>query len=288
MGQPWGLSGPEFIGLYVVGFLVSLLLVYVVQAKLSGRGSRAAGSDVRLDAYQAAHVAGGPARVVDTAIAGLALNDQLLVARGGKLTAVSGAGATGPVEAAVYGVLNPTASRSAVLRRLRHHPAITAIGDQVRARGLLLDRSRVLPWRLVLLLPVAVWCVGLARDINGVRLHRATNNLTALLVMSAAVTVVVLLARFRTRHRPSAAGRQAVRQLRQEYEAQHVGSTAVTGTVAAPQVLGVALLGFTALTDPALRAALVTSSGSSGGDSGSSGSCGGGGCGGGGGGGCGG
>lgn len=270
MDQPWGLSGPQFTGLYIAGFVASVVVVFVVQGVLARIGSRAAGADVRLDVYQAAYVAGGPARVVDTAIAGLALRDQILVARGGRLTAVSGARAFGPVEAAVCQELNPTASRAAVVSRLRRHPVVEAIGDQMRSRGLMFERA--LPWRLVLLLPVAVWVVGLVRAVNGAHLGRPIGNLTALLLFSGIVTLIVLAARWSVRNRASAAGRFAVRRLREQHQ---------ESPVVAAQVAGVAVLGFTALADPALRSALVTSSGSSG-DSGSS--CGGGGCGGGGGG----
>jgi hypothetical protein len=39
MGQPWGLSGPQFTGLYVAVYLGTLVIVYVAQAMLSRLGS---------------------------------------------------------------------------------------------------------------------------------------------------------------------------------------------------------------------------------------------------------
>jgi len=278
MNQPWGLSGPQFTTLYIVGYLVAVVIVFAVQAVLSGTGARAtaraADAQTPLDVYQAAYLAGGPNRVVQTAVAGLALREQILVARQGRLTAVRGAMPFGPVETAVCQELTPTASRARVSSRLRRHPVVEAIGDQVRSRGLLLAGSRALMWRLVLLVPVAVWCVGLVRAINGAHLGRPIGNLTALLFASALTTVILLLARWvAAGHQPSAAGRSAVRQLRRQHRA-------VPATDIAVQVAGVAVLGFTALADPALRSALSTSTGSGSADTGG----GGGGCGGGGGG----
>ena len=275
MDQPWGISGPAFTGLYIGAYAVALVIVFVLQAAVARTGSRAAGTDVRLDVYQAAYVAGGPARVVDTAIAGLALRRQILVGRGGRLTATGGATPFGPFETAVCEQLTPTASRGAVVSRLRRHPVIESVGDQVRSHGLMFSGARTLPWRLVLLLPVAVWVVGLVRAVNGANLGRPIGNLTFLLVLTGIVTVILLLARWSTRNRASAAGRLALHRLREEHHAE-------PKAVVSAQVAGVALLGFTALADPDLRSALVASSGSSSGGDGGGSSCGGGGCGGGG------
>jgi uncharacterized protein (TIGR04222 family) len=162
------------------------------------------------------------------------------------------------------------------LSRLRRHPSVEAIGHQVRSLGLLLTSSRVLVWRLVLVLPVVVWCVGLVRVINGAHLGRPIGNLEGLLFGSGLVTVVLLLARLRGAHnQPSDAGRSAIGRLRERHRTVPAADVGM-------QVAGVAMLGFSALSDPWLRSALHTSSGS-GGDSGGAG--GGGGCGGGGGGG---
>ena len=277
MNQPWGLSGPQFTALYIVGYLAAVVLVFVVQAVLTRTGARAGDVETPLDVYQAAYLAGGPNRVVETAIAGLALREQILVARQGRLTAIHGATPFGPVEAAVCQELamTSTASRARVSSRLRRHPVLEAIAEQVRSRGLVLAPARALSWRLVLFVPVAVWCVGLVRAINGAHLGRPIGNLTSLLVVSAAVTVILLLARWRAAgHQPAAAGRSAVRRLRQQHRAAPDMDISV-------QVAGVAVLGFTALADPALRSALSPPTGSG---SDSSGDGGGGGCGGGGGG----
>ena len=72
-------------------------------------------------------------------------------------------------------------------------------------------------------------------------------------------------------------GRRELEAVREEYDAR-VADGSVLGSA---QVMGVALLGFAALTDPDLRSALVGATGSDGGGGGCGGAgCGGGGCGG--------
>ncbi|HWC82287.1 MAG TPA: TIGR04222 domain-containing membrane protein [Pseudonocardiaceae bacterium] len=280
MNQPWGLTGPEFTNLYIVGYLAAVVVVFVVQALVTRTGARPADTTTPLDVYQAAYLTGGPGRVVQTAIAGLALRQQILVARRGRLTEVHGARPNGPVEAAVCQelALVGTASQTSVVSRLRHHPSVAAVADQVRSRGLLIAPSGAMVWRLVLFVPAVVWCVGLVRAVNGANLGRPIGNLQILLLASGVATLILLLRRWpAARHRSSIAGRAAVRPLRQ----RHRGAP---GWDLDAQLAGVAVVGFSALADPALRSALITSSGSGGSDGGTG--CGGGG--GGGGGGCGG
>ncbi|MFL6144980.1 MAG: TIGR04222 domain-containing membrane protein [Labedaea sp.] len=286
MDQPWGLSGPQFVELYAVGFLAALVLMFVIQALLSRVGARGVGADVRLDVYEAAYLAGGRPRLVDTAIAGMALRDQLLVARDGRLTTVAHPGWTGPIESAVCRAVGQHTSQSAVHRRLRRDPALRAVAEQVRARGLVLAGGRGLTCWLVGLLPVAVLAVGVARVLNGMRLHRPVQTLVVLLGVSLLVMIGVLVVRHAAHRRRSPVGRAALRALDRQYR--------FTGRVNRDfELVGVAVFGYGAIADPTLRMALSTRTSSADGfseaysvDAG----CGGGssGCGGGGGGGCGG
>lgn len=160
--QPWG-----FITVYIADYVGSVAIVFVVQAVLTRNGTRAVGTETPPDVYQVAWLAGGPKRVVETAIAGLVLRERILVARSGRLTVVRGATPFGPVEAAVCQEL--LALRLTVWRvgcRLRRHRSIEAVADQVRSGGLLLVGSRALLWRLVLFVPAVVWCVGLVRALS--------------------------------------------------------------------------------------------------------------------------
>ena len=94
--------------------------------------------DTPIDVYHAAFVAGGTRRMVDVAIAHLALRNQILVSRHGQLTAVQGAQVSGSVETAVYRTLTPTASGAAVYQRLDHDPDIEAVAAAYSAD----DRNR--------------------------------------------------------------------------------------------------------------------------------------------------
>jgi uncharacterized protein (TIGR04222 family) len=123
MAQPWGLTGPEFTVIYLVGFPLSLVIVLVLQAMVSRIGSRRAGGEARLDIYEAAYVAGGPSRVLNTAVAGLALSGRILVASGGNVTVIRAGAPADPIEAAVWRFLRPSAFRMIVNQRARRDPA---------------------------------------------------------------------------------------------------------------------------------------------------------------------
>jgi uncharacterized protein (TIGR04222 family) len=282
MDQPWGVSGPEFLALYVVGFLAALAVMLGVHAVLARVGTRAR-ADERLDVYQAAYVAGGRRRLVDTAIAALALRDKVLVSRGGRLTPVEGTPPNGPVEAAVGRLLTYPMSRRAMHRKMRNDPAVLAVHHQVRSRGLVLDGTQALVWRLMVVLPVAVFVVGVARAVNGMNMDRPTDNLQMMLFFSVVVLYWVLATRLTVSRVPSAAGRAALRVLRKEHRPSSRNARRAS---VEHQLAGVAVVGYAAIFDPSLRTALSSSSASAsgGGSSGSGCGSGGGGCGGGGGG----
>ncbi|WP_448616712.1 TIGR04222 domain-containing membrane protein [Modestobacter sp. URMC 112] len=91
-----------------------------------------------LDLHEVAHLAGGPARVVDTAVAVLAARGLVRVDPAGRLSATR-PGTGHPVEAAVLAVLGRRPLRSvATLRwRLADDPAVVAVGERLVAEGLL-------------------------------------------------------------------------------------------------------------------------------------------------------
>jgi uncharacterized protein (TIGR04222 family) len=166
----------------------------------------------------------------------------------------------------------------------------------LRARGLLLDGASTTVLRACALLPCAVWVVGVIRLINGIELHHKVILLTVLLVATGLSTVVLVRSFLAdAAHRPSTAGRLALEGMKNRYESgvglnEPATETRRNDALRQAQVVGVALLGFAALTDDDLRTALIGSAGvgSGGSGCGSGSSCGGGGCGGGGCGGCGG
>ncbi|MFL0239653.1 TIGR04222 domain-containing membrane protein [Mycobacterium sp. SMC-17] len=300
MTASWGLTGPQFLGVYLVTYLLALALMYGFRAVLTRSGTAetdAPNPRPLLDPYETAYLAGGPGRTVSTAIANLALSDRLLVSRGGTLTVAAGATLIDDVDAAVADGVSATHRRKTAMKRLRKHPRIVAIGERLRARGLLLDSGSTTILRACALLPCAVWVVGVLRLINGIELHHKVLLLFVFLVATGLSTLVLVRAFLAdAAHRPSAEGQLALQGMRNRYEsgvalAEPAAETGRTDAARQAQVVGVALLGFVALTDDDLRTSLLGSVGvTGGGGCGSGSSCGGGGggCGGGGCGGCGG
>lgn len=299
MGQPWGLSGPEFLGLYAAAFVVSLFLLPGVRRLVSRVPAR--GPEPELGWYDTAYLVAGPDRLVDTVLGQLILTERVTVARSGELTATAGAMGD-ELETAVLQYIQQTrgARRTRVAQALRHHPAVTAADRRLTAGGLTLGRGRRTVIRLTALLPVAVWVVGVVRAVNGARLHRPISDLVVMLFFSGVITLGIVLAR-RVRYAPSARGRALTKRLLRERRSTPAAKTATDtavdaktnagGVPASLQMAGIALVGLAALDDPTIRRALLPTGGGGGTSSSSGSNCGGGGggCGGGcGGGGCGG
>ncbi len=278
MREPLGLSGPEFLVLFVGAYVLSVCAVFWIRGMLCGARGQRVGIDQPLDdIYRMAFLAGGPRRVVDTAIAQLALSGRMLVARSGGLTLAAGSIGHDAVEEVVVDATCETGSDGRRrVKRLRRHPQICAVGERLRADGLLPTGVRVLLCRAVALLPGAVWLAGVVRLVHGAELHRPVGVLIVLLVVTAVVSFVVwYIVAVGAGHRPTADGQRALAAAREEYDGR-ASDGVLSGSA---QVLGVALLGFAALTDPDLRGALVGATGSS--SDGGGGGCGSGGCGGG-------
>ncbi|MCX4984159.1 TIGR04222 domain-containing membrane protein [Streptomyces sp. NBC_00572] len=133
---------------YLAGITgITLLVTRVVRTR------RGPGGPVH-DRYEAAFLNGGPARVVDTALAALHADGRLAIGGPG-IVAVVRPTAYDPVERAVlqahatapHGALHHL--RMAVMR----HPAVQEIGDGLAARGLVVDpatRRTTLRWCAVL------------------------------------------------------------------------------------------------------------------------------------------
>jgi uncharacterized protein (TIGR04222 family) len=256
------MDGSRFLALFPLVFVVSLVVMGVVPSAVTRFGSRVGADDVRLDAFQAAYLAGGRRRVMDAAIAGLAMSDRLLVSRRGRLSLVEGAVVGGPVELAVCEAVRDTGSRAGVYRRVRHHLA-------VRARGLLLAGSRARLWWVARLLPAALAAAGLSTALIAYRLDRQGADLTIMLVAVAVPLFWVLFGRSSAHHRPTPLGRAVLLRLERRYRVDDTGHDKRLGQ-AEPwdPVAAVGVLGFVAVPGPALRAALIRARGASSGGGG--------------------
>jgi len=223
-------------------FYSTLVIMFVFQGLLARVGSTRGVDDLAADAWQVAFVAGGYRRVVDTAIAELAMRRQVLVSRRGRLAVATGATPDGPFERAVCVALRGTTSRLTVHRRLRRDPAVVAVDEQARWRGLMLHGVRVVWWRLATLPFLAFAGVALARVINQAWQASAAFPVDVLVISGMIVAVLGL--RLRVRHRPSPLGRAVLRRVGRSLPP--VGTT----------LAGVAFMGFGAIEDDTLRWAL--------------------------------
>ncbi|OPG11633.1 TIGR04222 domain-containing membrane protein [Microbispora sp. GKU 823] len=99
-------------------------------------------SGLDLDAYELAFLAGGPARAVNTALASLAVREQVRVARGGRVTAIADAPTTSadPVEQAVLDLVTRPGGASAaeIRRRAGDGSAVAELRRRLIAQGHLL------------------------------------------------------------------------------------------------------------------------------------------------------
>ena len=96
------------------------------------------GTCTRTDTYDLAQLAGGPARVADTAVVALLARGRLRADDSGLLRAV-GPAPVHPVEAAVLDLVGPRPQRSALtLRALaQDDPRVAVLADRLQTEGLL-------------------------------------------------------------------------------------------------------------------------------------------------------
>jgi uncharacterized protein (TIGR04222 family) len=265
------LGDPRFLTLFPSVFIASLVVMAVVQSALTRIGSRLGADDVRLDAFQAAYLAGGRRRVVDTAIAGLAMSHRLPVSRRGRLGPAEHVAGDGPVELAVCEAVRGTSSRSAVYWRVRSHDAVRAVEGHVWSRGLLLAGPRARLWWVARLLPVALAAAGLLSAVGG---NRRGADLTIMLVLLAIPLFWMLFGRSSPHNRPTPLGRAVLHRLEQRYRVDDVAHETYLRQLRArgraPEpwdpLTAVGVLGFVAVPSPDLRAALLSSLGAASGE----------------------
>jgi len=300
MSEPWGLSGPQFLAIFVAGLLLAtfapLLLRRLIGRVPSGRLTR------QLDAYEVGYLADGPDRAADVIITELVSSGALRIdssghvttADPGALSARSGSG-LGELPELRLGLATQVYQ---VRNRLAKGEAVKAIGTRLRADRLLFSKARMSVIRVV---SVALWLtlfvVGIARINEGDENNRPTGNLSALWFIALIVCAFTLYA-YLGKSLRKARTRLGSQMLKEAEAEQGDGSPAPSAYGPGPDaygpglagvaLFGVALTGFAAVQDETLRKALLaglpapsSSSGSSGcGGGGCGGGCGGGGCGG--------
>jgi uncharacterized protein (TIGR04222 family) len=326
MGQPWGLSGPQFLGIYAAAIVAVIIIVL-----LSRRAMRTVPGALparELSPHEVGYLSGGPRRAAEVIIAELAGTGALRVDSRGRITETGPGIRSGQFADSFSRVwpqgMRPGGERTARVRdQLSADPRVRGIGADLRARSLLISQARLSRLRMVTAAAIAVLLIaGIARIIEGAGNHRPVSYLIMLVIGAAVVGVGLLRAACGGNQPTSLGARYLISRpwsAPQGSVAASLGQPGIPGFTAIPAVPGlagpaggygrdtpwgilrspapetaaggaalfaVALAGFSAVEDPGLRSALIAGMPTSGGSS----SCGGSGCGGGGcgGGGCGG
>jgi uncharacterized protein (TIGR04222 family) len=284
----WGISGPQFLLLYVALFAVTVLGVVLARRRALAVPRHGAAVPARLDPYEAAFLNGGSALVATTALTSL-LRDGFLtstsrrgrrVRLGGRAAPPAGAHA---VEWATYQLVaaQPDRTLADVQAALGREPAVAAVRERLRLGGLAPTPEQRARYRAAGLWFAPLVGLGVARVAAGSANGHPVGFLVALLAVTVAVAAVPAM----RVPDATALGRRTLGRLRAETRRPPVG--------ASPAELGMATALFGAgvlwAADVATALALrvprehgVHFGGVGGGEGGGgSSSCGGGGCGGG-------
>ncbi|MDI5981360.1 TIGR04222 domain-containing membrane protein [Amycolatopsis magusensis] len=288
MEEPWGISGPMFIGLYVCLLIAPLVVAVLGRMALAAAGSRSADSYRPGNVYEVAYLAGGADRVTETAVASLLERGTFRADSTGQ---VHGAGAVpdDAVERAVHHIVQRRGSvkMPGLRKEMRSADVIRGMEQHLARAGLIRPvRGRARLRRLVHLLYLAVLAVGVARLVNGISLDRPVGVLIFLVILAAVATLIATaVARSTPRGRPTAQGSvqlASARNWQSRQQAATAGGAPPRSSSALPMLAGaagaVAIGGMMMYPDEEMRTALAapSSGGASGGDGGG-GSCGGGG-----------
>jgi uncharacterized protein (TIGR04222 family) len=288
----WGISGPQFLLLYLVLLAVTVLGVVLTRRRALAPDDGAAGP-AQLDPYEVAELNGGGALVATTAVSNLFRSGRLASSsrrRGQPARLVTGK-APGPrdhpVEWAVYQQVadGPNRRLKDVQAGLEGSSALAAVRERLRRVGLAPTPEQRARCRAAGLWFLPLLALGVARVVAGSANGRPVGFLVALLVVT-----VVVAARFLLRV-PDATelGRRTLKRLRAEQPRPSAGASPAELRMATA-LFGAGVL-WTADTDTAMllripreHGVLGADAGGSfgGGDGGGGGGCGGGGCGGGG------
>ena len=280
----WGISGPQFLLLYVALFAVTVPVVVLARRRALA-GPPGAAVPARLDRYEVAYLNGGCELVATTAVTGL-LRDGVLTStsrRGRRVRlgvrAAPPAGAH-PVEWATYQLVaaRPDHPRWALGAELCRATAMAAVCERLRQGGLAPTPEQRARYRAAGLWFVPLLALGTARVAAGSANGRPVGFLVVALLVTV-VTATVLSVRVPA---ATALGRRTLAMLRAGTRRPTAGaSPAELGMATALFGTGVLWAADTemalALRVPREHGAHLGGIGGGGGEGGGGGSCGGGG-----------
>nr|WP_042180872.1 TIGR04222 domain-containing membrane protein [Kibdelosporangium sp. MJ126-NF4]CEL14645.1 hypothetical protein [Kibdelosporangium sp. MJ126-NF4]CTQ96726.1 hypothetical protein [Kibdelosporangium sp. MJ126-NF4] len=189
MEDPWGIAGPTFVGIYLLGFSIALLFAFAVRI-LTRSGAATTAPVESLTALELAGLTGGPPRVVEAAIAQLVENGGLRAARDGYLQVVGLGGGSNPVERSVLADVTRHGRRSITMLtyRLARSDAVGEVMAGLVRSGYLVDGEVAQRRKAVSMIPVAaVFAVGVLRWLSGIAADRPIGWLTVLLIGSGLI-----------------------------------------------------------------------------------------------------
>jgi len=193
MQRPWGLSGPEFLQLYLVGLALAVLVAIVIRVRVRAGHSN---SPVRsLDMDELAYLAGGPRRVVETAIARLLTSGELRTSRRGAVQATSTSQSLNAVDRAVISDSQRYTNRTVnlMIPAVAKDDVVTAIGRRLEEMGLVV-RPEVAK-SAARKGSIALWVlfvIGNVRWFNGRAIGAPVGYLTLLLVLTGLLAILFM------------------------------------------------------------------------------------------------
>ncbi|WET82050.1 TIGR04222 domain-containing membrane protein [Amycolatopsis sp. QT-25] len=289
MEDTWGIPGPTFLAIYgaLLVFPLVVGLGWTIAVKLGRKAPRAAGRGPEPTVYELAYLAGGPDRVVDTAIAALVDRGTLRVSSAKQLQ-LTGSEPADPIERAVAKGARPgyNATTRGIRDRLRMSGPMQALAKGLEDRGLVVADRAPRIRQVVFFLYLAVLVLGVARLVAGISGDHPVGFLIALLVAAGFATLVARAVKNkRSGPRPTGEGDRILHRARSAHGRERKrgipDATASDGAMMGGAVLGaaataVAFGGLSYYPDEELSAALIpppVSGGFGGGSSGGGSSC---------------
>jgi uncharacterized protein (TIGR04222 family) len=236
--NPFDWTAPPFLRLEVFLLVATTLLAMVWRRHLRGDGVEASGTP---SPAEAAHLAGGPERVIDQAVTALLVaGDLTLTPQGLQSSRMPNADDPEPERSILLAARLPV-SVPKLIRQCVHHAR--SVEGAMHRRGWLVPAERVLAVRLwPALLPAAATAFGAIKIAVGVARDKPVGYLVLLVILGTIITLVFLLRAVRA----SRAGDAVLKQLR----ARH---GVLQRAASRPNLaLGVALFGTSVLATSAL------------------------------------
>jgi uncharacterized protein (TIGR04222 family) len=196
--------------------------------------------------------------VVDTAVQALIEGEQLRANRDHTIRVCGTDAPDEPVQQAVLAALNRVRTTNLTgARRLATTKDLVRLTSRAAAdQGLLLGPGRRRAAKAAVLLPVAVFGVGVARLVNGISLGRPVAFLVVLLLATVPLLVLTAARTPRLTREGNKAVERARRPHRPDRRAFRSYGAGLTNLRVPAPVLNVAALGAAGLTDSTLRLAL--------------------------------